>query len=167
MSTSRGFRVVAQLALLSASFGACRCGEERAPSRASASAASLEAAVEVDAADCTALRSMHARINKRSGDFGRKNLEDGGDLAKQWRGFSDFAREDAAAPARFTSPGARRYEERLRDIRRRSVEAFLAMASAEEQADQTVKGKAQSALEALGDEWRTLGEELANGCQAP
>lgn len=96
----------------------------------------------------------------------RKNKEEGGDVAKMWRGFADFAGEDAAGRARFASPGAKRYEERLRDLRRRSVDAFSAMAAAEEQADPAVKDKAQKALEALGDEWRTLGEELANGCTA-
>jgi hypothetical protein len=154
------------IALLSLGVGACRCGQEPTPSQASASASSAATSTEVSAADCTALRSMHAHINKRSGDFGRQNKEEGGDLAKLWRGFSKFAREDAAAPPRFTSPGAKRYEERLRDIRRRSVDAFSAMAAAEEQADPAVKDQAQKALESLGTEWRALGDDLANGCKA-
>jgi hypothetical protein len=30
-----------------------------------------------------------------------------------------------------------------------------------------VKDQAHKALEALGDEWRALGDGLANGCKAP
>lgn len=154
------------LLLLALTVVACRADGCGSQATASASA-TPSAAAEVTAVDCTAIRSMHAQINKRSGDFGRKNKEEGGDLAKLWRGFADFAREDATGAARFTSPGAQRYEERLRDIRRRSVDAFAAMAAAEEQADPAGKDNAQKALEALGNEWRALGDELAKGCNAP
>jgi hypothetical protein len=107
---------------------------------------------------------MHAMSNKRSGDFGRKNKEEGGNQAALWRGFAELAREDAAAPQQATSPLGKRYEERLRDIRRRSVDPFLAAAKAEEEGNAAAKAEAEKVLTALGDEWRKLGADLASGC---
>ena len=119
---------------------------------------------EANAPECKELRSLHATINKTSGDFGRKNTQDGGSQAALWRGFADLAKQDAAAPPIATSPLGKRYEERIRDIRKRSVEPFLAAATAEESADPTAKAEAEKVLTAVGDEWRKLGADLASGC---
>jgi len=140
----------------------CACNSDARPAQGSAQTAPSSA--EANAPECTALRSMHATSNKRSGDFGRKNKAEGGTLAQLWRGFADLAKEDATAPVRSTSPLGKRYEERLRDIRQRSVEPFLAAARAEEQGDPAAKAEAEKALTAIGDEWRKLGADLANGC---
>lgn len=153
------FRLAA-IAVLALSCAACRDDAPAQPAQTAYSSA------EANAPECTSLRSMHATINKRSGDFGRKNKQEGGTPASLWRGFAELAREDAAAPPRATSPLGRRYEERIRDVRRRSVDPYVALGKAEEQADAAAKTEAENALEALGSEWRALGADLANGCAA-
>jgi hypothetical protein len=155
---------VPRLAALAFSALLCAACNSDAPRPAQGSASTAATSADANAPECKALRSLHATINKTSGDFGRKNKQEGGGQAALWRGFADLAKQDAAAPAVATSPLGKRYEERLRDIRRRSVEPFLAAATAEESGDPAAKAEAERVLTAVGDEWRKLGADLANGC---
>lgn len=146
--------------MLALSCGACKCDGGQGQSSAQPA---LSGDYE-NAPECTMLRSMHATSNKRSGDFGRKNKAQGGSKADLWRGYAELAKEDVAAPPRATSPLGKRYEERMRGIRQRAVEPFLAAAKAEDDADSTAIAEAEKTLTAIGDEWRQVGAELAAGC---
>lgn len=148
------------LILLALLCGACKCdGGKTEGSSKPALTGDYESAPE-----CTMLRSMHATSNKRSGDFARKNKAQGGSKGDLFRGYAKLAKEDAAAPARATSTLGKRYEERMRDIRLRAIEPFLAAAKAEDDGDTTARAEAEKALVAIGNEWRKVGAELADGC---
>jgi len=81
-----------------------------------------------------------------------------------WRGFAHQADSDARTSLVSTDPAVLKWENRLRDVRARSVRAFEQLAAAEESGDPRQKKEANEPIKKYGSEWNDVEANLRAGC---